>query len=243
MNKIELNPRITPNTTIGEIVAANYQTAGVFHRFGLDFWCGSGITLEKACEKRDADIKSLISALQAMENQSAVSHENFQSWEPGFLIDHIVATHHNFVRTKTEEISVYAEKVGRVHGERHPENITIFQKFRLLSDELITHLEAEEQRLSPLIRTIYETRLKGEVVPTELIKSLKNELDQMEKDHLLAGDTMKEIRELSNQYTPPADACRTYQILYLNLEGFEQDLHKHVHLENNILFKKAEHLV
>lgn len=243
MNENELKSLITPNSTIGEIVAANYNAAGVFHRFGLDFCCGGGITLEKACEKRDVEMESLIDALQLIEKQSTGTDENFQSWEPGYLIDHIIATHHNFVRTKTEEISVYAEKVARVYGEQYPENVAILDKFRMLSRELMTHLEAEEERVFPLIRTIYQTRLKGEEVPKELIDSLKEELNQMEDDHVLAGDTLKEIRELSNQFTPPADACRTYQILYLNLEGFEQDLHKHVHLENNILFKKAEQYI
>lgn len=243
MKEKEVNSLITPNTTIGEIVAANYHAAGVFHRFGMDFCCGGGITLKKACEKRDTDMKSLIAALQTIEKQALGSDENFQSWEPGYLIDHIIENHHRFVRTKTEEISIYAEKVARVHGERYPENVAIYEKFRMLSQELLTHLEAEEERVFPLIRTIYQKRIKGENVPDELIDSLKEELSQMEDDHVVAGDTMKEIRELSNQFTPPADGCRTYQILYLNLEGFEQDLHKHVHLENNILFKKAEQFV
>lgn len=243
MNKNELNPLITPNTTIGEIVAANYHAAGIFHRFGMDFCCGGGITLKKACEKRGTDMTRLIAALQTMDKQVLGSDENFQSWEPGYLMDHIIETHHQFVRTKTEEISIYAEKVARVHGEHYPENVAIYKKFRMLSQELLTHLEAEEERLFPLIRTICKARIKGEILPPELINSLKEELDQMEEDHVVAGDTMKEIRELSNQFTPPADACRTYQILYLNLAGFEQDLHKHVHLENNILFKKADQLV
>ncbi len=238
-----MNPLITPNTTIGEIVATNYHAAGVFQRFGMDFCCGGGITLKKACEKRDTDMKSLIVALQTIEKQSLGNDQNFQSWEPGYLIDHIIENHHNFVRTKTVEISVYAEKVARVHGERYPENVAIYDKFKMLSLELLTHLEAEENRLFPLIRTIYKARIKGEKIPGKFIDSLKDELNQMEDDHVVAGDTMKEIRELSNQFTPPADACRTYQILYLNLAGFEQDLHKHVHLENNILFKKAEQYI
>lgn len=188
-------------------------------------------------------MENVMDALQAIEKQPIGNEENFQSWEPGYLMDHIVNNHHRFVRSKTEEIPIYSEKVARVHGERHPENVVIHEKFTHLSRELMTHLNAEEKRLFPLIRSIYQMRLKGETVPEEQIKSLKEELSQMEDDHVLAGDTMKEIRELSNQFTPPSDACRTYQILYQNLAGFEQDLHKHVHLENNILFKKASQLV
>lgn len=243
MNKKELNTLITPDSTIGEIVASNYHAAGVFHRFGMDFCCGGGISLKKACEKKDTDLKSLIAALQLVKNNVIGSEENFQSWEPDYLIDYIINNHHNFVRIKTEEISVYAEKVAKVRGEQYPETVTIFEKFKMLSSELITHLEAEEVRLFPLIKTIYRSRLKGETIADKIIKSLNEELSRMEDDHVLAGDTLKEIRELSNQFAPPVNACRTYQILYQNLAGFEQDLHKHVHLENNILFKKAKQLV
>jgi len=138
MNEKDLNLLITPKTTIGEIVAANYHTAGVFHRFGLDFCCGGGITLKKACEKRNTDMESLIAALQTIEKQAFGSDENYQGWEPGYLIDHIIENHHHFVRTKTDEISVYAEKIAHVHGERYPENVAIYEKFRMLSRELMT---------------------------------------------------------------------------------------------------------
>ncbi len=230
-------------TTIGEIVSSNYHAAGVFKKAGIDFCCGGGITLEKACAKKGLNPDEIVTILNALLQASVDQNSNYNAWSPDYLINHIIDTHHNFVRDKTSEIISYAGKVARVHGERNPENVAIYQRFLTLSREMLDHLKSEEERLFPLIKQIYQARMSGKPVSEDDINALRNELDQMEDEHEAAGDLMKEIRALSNDYTPPADACRTYQILYKNLEGFEADLHKHVHLENNILFKKAEQLV
>jgi len=243
MKELEMKDSELITLRIGDIVADNYHAAGVFKEFGIDFCCGGGVSLEKACEKRNIDIDRVVAKLNLLHKSDVNPDQNYNAWEPGYLIDHIERTHHNFVRTKTGEIAAYAEKVARVYGEQYPDNIEIFEKFVALSKELLNHLESEEERVFPLIRTIFEARMRGEKISQDIIDTLRKELDLMEKEHEGAGDVMKEIRELSNQFTPPADACRTYQILYLNLAGFEEDLHKHVHLENNILFKKAEQLV
>lgn len=243
MNQAELKNTKLIGSPIGDIVADNYNAAGVFKQFGIDFCCGGGVTLQKACEKRNLNIEEVLSKLALLESANQNPSQNYNAWEPGYLISHIEQTHHNFVRSKTTEINAYAAKVARVHGERKPENVEIYEKFLALSQELLNHLQAEEERVFPLIREIYNTRMRGEKVLREMVNSLREELALMVEDHEGAGDIMKEIRELSNNFTPPADACATYSILYQNLAGFEEDLHKHVHLENNILFKKAEKLV
>ena len=237
------NTTVQSTTRIGDIVADNYHAAGVFKEFGIDFCCGGGITLEKACEKRNLNTNEVLEKLNLIQTSNQHSDINYNAWEPGFLIDHIERTHHNFVRTKTHEISAYAAKVAKVHGERHPENVEIYNKFVALSRELLEHLESEEERVFPLIREIYKSRMNGESIPDKIHDRLQEELELMEEEHEGAGDIMKEIRALSNDFTPPQDACATYRILYQNLAGFEEDLHKHVHLENNILFMKAEQLV
>ncbi|CAN5349539.1 iron-sulfur cluster repair di-iron protein [soil metagenome] len=228
---------------IGDIVADYYHAAGVFKEFGIDFCCGGGVTLQKACEKRDLNIEEVLSKLTLLQSSNQNANQNYNAWEPGYLIDHIEQTHHSFVQTKIPEITAYATKVARVHGAHHPENVKIYEKFLALSQELLHHLKAEKERVFPLIREIFNTKMRGDSVFADLIASLRDELELMEDDHEEAGDVMKEIRELSNDFTPPQDACATYRILYQNLAGFEDDLHKHVHLENNILFKKAEKLI
>lgn len=230
-------------STVGEVVADNFKAAEVFTKYGIDFCCGGGISLQKASEKQDVDTQVLISELNDTVKTESDPDQNFSAWEPDYLIEHIKRTHHQFVRTKTDEISAYAKKVARVYGDRYPENIVISDKFDLLSSELMQHLSDEEEIVFPMISEIGSKRMKGEQISDELIQKLKEELIHMESDHDGAGQIVKDLRELSHQFTPPADACTTYRILYKNLELFEKDLHLHVHLENNILFKKAEQYI
>lgn len=231
------------DTPVGEIVASNYNTAGVLKEYGIDFCCGGGISLAKACKKKGADIDEVTYQIVNISNNKGGAHQNYTDWEPDFLIDYIINNHHSFVRRKVNEISAYAEKVAKVHGERHPENVEIYQHFITLANEMIEHLESEEVRVFPLIKKIHASVKNGETPDAQWVEQLRKELDLMEDEHEAAGDLMKVIHELSNGFNPPADACATYRILYQNLEGFEDDLHQHVHLENNILFKKAERLL
>jgi regulator of cell morphogenesis and NO signaling len=234
---------LTPEVTVGEIVAWNYNAAGVFRKYGMDFCCGGGVSLKEACEKRNVRLDEVLDRLKDLEKETINGPGNFMAWEIPYLIKYIEDTHHRYVRRKTDEIAAYAQKVAKVHGDRHPENIGINEAFTELAYEMLKHLQAEEETVFPLIEGISQKRKKGETVSEVEINRLKSELAEMENDHDGAGGLMKKIRELSNDYTPPQYACSTYQILYKNLEGFEQDLHKHVHLENNILFKKAEELI
>ena len=228
---------------IGDIVSDNYHAAGVFKAHGIDFCCGGGRPLGTVCEEQGIDLTALTEELKSIPWVNHSSGDNYNDWSPSFLIDYIINTHHKFVRQKISEIPIYAAKVAKVHGERHPENVEIFKLFTMLSDELIEHLSDEEQAVFPLIKSVSEKRDRGEAVSDKEMNELKNQLNLMIDDHEGAGKVMAKIRELSNDFRPPADACKTYQVLYRNLGGFEADLHKHVHLENNILFKKAEQLV
>ncbi len=238
-----MNQKNLAETTVGDIVASNYNAAGVLKEYGIDFCCGGGISLAKACKNKGADLDQVTYQIINLSDSNSGSHQNYIDWEPDFLIDYIINNHHSFVRRKVNEIPAYAAKVANVHGERHPENIEIYKQFTALANEMIEHLESEEVRVFPLINKIYTSVKNGEIPDAELVEQLRKELDLMEDEHEAAGDLMKTIRELSNGFTPPADACATYQILYQNLDGFESDLHRHVHLENNILFKKAEKLL
>lgn len=231
------------NQRIGDIVTDNYHAAGVFKEYGIDFCCGGGKPLSVVCEKSGIPVEEVIGKLERIPWNRSTGKQNYKDWDAKFLIDYIINIHHSFVRTKTKEIAAYAAKVARVHGDRHPENIEIFKSFISLSNELMEHLEAEEATVFPLIKKIVEMQVNSEPVLKMEKEKLKGQLSLMIGDHEGAGQLMADIRELSNDFTPPADACRTYQILYQNLAGFEEDLHKHVHLENNILFRKAEKML
>lgn len=229
-------------STIGEIVSDNYHAAGVFREYGIDFCCGGGKLLSEVCKSKSIQFDEVAEKLKSAPWVNRSSGDNYNDWAPDFLVDYIVNTHHKFVRNKTEEVVGYAAKVAKVHGDRNPENVEIFKKFVTLSNELMEHLNDEETRVFPMIKSVYKKRQNGENPGKDEISVLKEELGQMEKEHEAAGSLMADIRSLSNGFTPPQDACTTYRILYQNLAGFEEDLHKHVHLENNILFRKIERL-
>lgn len=242
MNFDQSDNKNLSNTSVGDVVAKNYKSAEIFSKYGIDFCCGGGISIEEACKKKQIDTNDVLSDLKKLDQVESKS-QNFNAWDIDYLIDHIIDTHHRFVRNKTVEISAYANKVARVYGKQYPENVTISQKFDLLSEDLIRHLSDEEETVFPLIRSVKSNRTKGIEIPKEQVDSLKNLLVSMITDHDGAGQILKELRNLSNNYTPPTDACTTYRVLYNNLELFESDLHMHVHLENNILFKKAEQYI
>jgi len=230
-------------STIGEIVSDNFHAAGVFKEYGIDFCCGGGKLLSDVCESKNIPFNEVADKLKEAPWVNRTSGDNYNDWSPDFLVDYIINTHHTFVRKKTDEMAGYAAKVAKVHGEQHPENVEIFKKFIALSNELMEHLNEEESRVFPLIKKVYRKRQSGLKPDESEIMELKAELSQMVDEHEVAGSLMADIRELSNEFTPPQDACATYRILYQNLAGFEEDLHKHVHLENNILFKKMERLI
>ena len=230
---------VVEEQTIGQIVTEDYRTAGVFKKFGLDFCCGGKRTVAEACEKNGVDMEELKKELASLDSQTSDDH-NYSSWSPDFLIDYIVNTHHNFVRTKLPEIETYANKVAKVHGSRNEELNEIRYEFMMLKDELLNHLEKEEQLLFPYIKAMVSCEREGDAIGEKPhFDSVENPVKMMEEEHDEAGGSMAKIQRLSNNFTPPEDACATYRVLFQNLEGFQDDLHKHVHLENNILFPKA----
>lgn len=230
---------ITSERAVGEIVAEDYRTAGVFKKYGLDFCCGGGTSVAEACEQNGIDVDNLLDELEAVTTDGDDSH-NYKEWSPDLLIDYIEQRHHRFVRDKLPEIETYAQKVAKVHGSRHPEVNQIREEFLGLKNELLSHLEKEENMLFPYIKELAKCEENDEKMEKRpSFGAVDNPVGLMEIEHDEAGDAMEKIQKLSNNFTPPKDACASYRVLYQNLEGFQDDLHKHVHLENNILFPKA----
>lgn len=215
---------------VGEIVAEDYRTAQVLRSYGLDFCCGGGRTLEKACTSKKVEIDTVIGELESLKKADGSEH-NYNDWSLDFLADYIVNNHHSFVRKMLPELAFYAEKVSRVHGDRDPKLKEIRELVYVLQAEMMAHLKKEEEDLFPQIRQLVRDNKTGSV--KEAI------VEALEDEHDSAGEIMANIEALTNRFTPPSHACSSYKVLFQNLEGFQEDLHKHVHLENNILFPKA----
>jgi regulator of cell morphogenesis and NO signaling len=156
-----------------------------------------------------------------------------------FLTQYIVNNHHAYVKKAIPEITAHLEKVKNAHGKKHQFIGEVQNTFALIAEELTNHMIYEERILFPIIKYLTESQRFTERPKTGGYGTIKNPIRQMEAEHVSAGGAMEKIRALTNNYTLPSDACTTFQVTYKELDEFEKDLHKHVHLENNILFPRA----
>lgn len=232
---------INKNNTVAEVVTKNIKSAHIFKKHGIDFCCGGGISIEKACAKNNVDYKTLENELLAIDE---VSHRtmDYNSWDLSFLIDHIINVHHTYVEESIQLLLEYANKVANVHGHHYKEVVEINNLFQEVAGELTAHMKKEELILFPFIKQLVKAEKEGSVLPQPPFGTVNNPIQMMEQEHENAGDIFKTIAKLSNNYTPPEEACNTFRALYAALDEFEQDLHQHIHLENNILHPKAKAL-
>ena len=227
------------NKSVGEIVKLDFRAADVFSSYGIDFCCGGKISVAEACATAKTDESIVISALENLKNKNGSAVHDFDSWNIGFLSDYIQNTHHQYVSKVIPQILPLAQKVADVHGEHHPEVIVINELFNDLADELLSHMQKEEQILFPYIKKLVAEESAGQCNDPACFGTVMGPISVMEQEHENAGVILKDLSRLSNGYQVPEDACNTFRVLYGKLKEFEDDLHCHIHLENNILFPKA----
>jgi len=222
--------------SLGEIVSDDFRAAGVFKRAGIDFCCGGKKTLGEACKEKDLYPGSLVSELEALEESPASHGHNFKEWSLDFLADYITNTHHKYVLKTLPDLVFYTQKIAAVHGGHHTELTEVADLFARINEELLQHLRNEEEVLFPAIKFAL-------VEPNQENRSvILSEINRMSGEHEFAGGAMDHINEITGGYKVPDDGCNTYRVTMQLLEQFEDDLHVHVHLENNILFPKARAL-
>lgn len=225
--------------TLGEIVSKDLRKAEVFKKFGLDFCCGGKKSLEEACKEKGLNTAEVKNALERISDaQFTVPSHDFNSWSSSFLADYIVNVHHAYVKQNISMLSDLCIKVAGHHGSVNPE----LYKVRDLADEMLCelkiHMKKEETILFPYIKKLEASMINGEKIP-KAFESIKQPVSVMEHDHDIVAELSNEIRAITNNYILPANACNSFALLYQKMEEFENDLHMHIHLENNILFPKA----
>ena len=225
------------STTIRSIVADDFRAAAVFQKYGIDFCCGGDRPVAEACRERGIDDDAVLADLEAATTTSS-DVPRFSAWDLDFLANYIVTNHHAYVRRAVETIGAHTARVAEVHGQHHPEVLEIKSLFQAVADEMVQHMAKEERVLFPYIAALAGAG-RGGPVPRAPFGTIANPIRMMEAEHASAGDAMATIRQLSGDFTPPPDACTTFKVTYQELREFEADLHRHVHLENNILFPKA----
>lgn len=224
---------------IGQFVAEDFRTAAVFTKYKIDFCCNGNRTVEEACVKKGLDSSKLIDELDAILNSATDQAIDYKSWPLDLLADYIEKKHHRYVEEKTPILRQFLDKLCKVHGERHPELFEIKDLFFASSGELASHMKKEELMLFPFIKKMVKANIDGSAVESPQFGTVQNPIAAMMQEHDNEGGRFREIAELTNNYTPPADACNTYKVSFAMLNEFEQDLHVHIHLENNILFPEA----
>lgn len=229
-----MNTDIFSSTTpIGDIVAKDFRTASVFKNNNIDFCCGGKKSLAEACLERGVDQDKVKNELQDLTAIPLNSGQDYRSWKPDFLCDYIVNTHHQYVLKTLPDLVLYTRKIADVHGSHHPELIKVAALFAQINKELLQHLKNEEEVLFPAIKNVLANNDKKSK------NTIVSEINRMVGEHEFAGGAMDTINTLTHHYALPEDSCGTYQVTFKLLEQFEDDLHIHVHLENNILYPTA----
>jgi len=226
--------------TLSEIVTKNFKSAAIFEKYGLDFCCRGKKSIYEACVEKEVSPEEVFLKLEEL-NQTAVNREEdqFNKWELDFLILYIINVHHKYVRDIIPVISAHAEKIAAKHGSTYPEVVKIVSNFSIVYKDLKQHMMKEEQILFPYIKYLVAAKNNSLKAESPYFGTIKNPIQMMEAEHESAGNLLAEIKILTNDYAPPAEACNTFKVYYQELREFEEDLHKHVHLENNILFPRS----
>ena len=233
--------QLNDTKTVREIAIEMPGATRVFERMGIDYCCGGARPLAEACRTAGITVAELHRSLEQFEaaSQPPAGLKDWQVENLTSLITYIKDKHHIFTREELDGLEPLLEKVCSVYGEKRPELFEIQALFRELKRELLLHMMKEENVLFPYI-TQMETAISDLLpAPVPMFGTVQNPVRMMMTEHDGAGEVLRRIRRLSNDFNPPADACVSYQTLYRRLDEFEQDLHQHIHLENNILFPRA----
>lgn len=226
-------PTVSPQETLTDIVLNNPEYAAVLERWGLDYCCGGNITLKDAASQSGISLDEILQSMSLAQRDP--DEQDYTQMPLNELADHIENTHHAYLHEELPRLCALAEKVENAHGANHPELLKLLETVRELSADFAPHLMKEEKVIFPLIRQI----ATATQLPELPFGTFANPVRVLCAEHELTGEFLKQIREITNEYSLPDDACTSYQTLYSNLQFLESDTHKHVHKENNILFPRT----
>ncbi|MBS1977342.1 MAG: iron-sulfur cluster repair di-iron protein [Bacteroidetes bacterium] len=221
--------------SLSEIVLRNPAARAIFDKYNLDYCCGGQQALADAAVTLGLEPETIWSEIESLPVASDAMALRYHDWTMSLLIDFIEQNYHQYVRKSIPLLSELLSKVAAVHSEQHPELLSIQSEFEVLASDLLSHMKKEELVLFPALRELEQT---GGQTDHPIAVMIEHPIAAMQHEHDIAGDLLKSIREYSNHYQVPADGCVTYQLTFQKLEEFDRELVNHIHLENNVLFKK-----
>jgi regulator of cell morphogenesis and NO signaling len=231
----------TTTTTVRDIALQTPDAMRVFEKLGIDYCCGGHRPLAEAAAEANLTVNEVMRAIEDAKSDTAArtATVDWQQESLAALVEHISTTHHVYVKTEIPRLQALAQKVAGKHGPNHPEVRQVKEVFDNLAEELSQHLTKEEQILFPYVAAMERAQITGEALPHSCFGTVQNPIRMMFLEHDSAGDALKQLRQLTANYTAPADGCVSFKTLYQALADFEADLHQHIHKENNILFPRA----
>lgn len=225
--------------SVGQLVADDYRVAKVFENYKIDFCCSGGRSLEEVAREGNFDIDQLTQEILEAQKDKSEGFVDYESWPMDLLADYIVKTHHRYSEKQIPIIKAYLAKITDVHGDRHPELHEVKEIFNKVSGLMASHTKKEEIMVFPFIKKMLDAKENNTEFHNPKAKTVEDPVKMLEEEHDDQGDAFKKMVELTDDFTPPADACNTYNVTFGLLKELQQDLFKHIHLENNILFPKA----
>ena len=232
---------ISSTTKVRDVALELPQSTRLFEKFKIDYCCGGDRPLAAACASAGVDVQNLLELIEQVKQTSAAENGNpdLQKATATELIGHILDKHHVFTKEEMARLEPLADKVVSAHGANHSELLALRDLMRQLFEDLRPHMFKEEQILFPFIIALENAREQDRSAPFAPFGTVNNPVRMMLMEHDTAGDLLREMRKLSSDYAVPPDACISFRTFYEALAAFEQDLHQHIHLENNLLFPKA----
>ncbi|MCH4382333.1 iron-sulfur cluster repair di-iron protein ScdA [Staphylococcus haemolyticus] len=219
---------ITNESIVAEIVTDIPLSADIFRKYGIDFCCGGNMSINEAVKNKKVDAETLIDEINELPNHNQ-GNINVKYLDAASLIQYIQSRYHETMREEFKNLSPYVTKIAKVHGPNHPFLIQLQDLYRQYLDGMLEHMAQEDEHDFPALIKLS----RGEQVDhsSDIIQSLVD-------DHTQTGQLLEDMRELTNQYQPPSEACQTWRLVYHRLENLERETHEHVHLENHVLFNK-----
>ncbi|WP_252244410.1 MULTISPECIES: iron-sulfur cluster repair di-iron protein [unclassified Clostridium] len=232
--------KFNSNQKIGDIVTKFPKVADIFKEYKIDFCCGGDRTLITAIKEQGVNETELLERIndsyEKLKNNIYSKDRNWVEAPLDELVDQIVNVHHAYLYENLPKISELTTKILRVHGEKHPELSRVHKLFHTIKMELEAHLIEEETIQYPAINAYLRSNSEA-----DLDKAI-NIINQLQDEHMGAGNILKELREITNDYDLPSNACTTYRLTYFKLQELESDIFQHIHLESNILFPRLYEL-
>lgn len=232
---------ISPLSFVSDIVNNDYRTAEVFRKYGIEYCCAGRWPLRIICESKNLDPAKIINELEASMQTICIPNTiQFGEWDIDFLVDYIINIHHAYLKKVLPETKVQIEEFAIAHSKKFPELTSLVQRFHDLANEMLPHLQHEEDILFPYIRQIAHAFHNKESYAGLLVRTLRKPVENvMQHEHATVHTLISQIRQLTDLYTPPQNACTNHKVIFLKLREIDNDLTMHLHLETDILFPRA----